>query len=366
MDAKAFAAIAADKNASVKAAAVKCGITQGSVSHSLARLEKLLGKQLIIRRQGLTEEGKRALPHLQGEFPLAAEELHEKLFERAFTPCGSEQRESLGWSAPLGAGTESLAHAVSGCTLIRLAHQERLLPASVIKEELDERIAEIQERESRKVGSKEKKELREQIEFNLLPQAFKRTKYLDAWIDTSAGWLVVNTASSTQAETLTGMLRKTIGSLPVIALETAITPISLLTHWLQSGVMPGAFELGMGAELVGAGEGRSKVTFKAHELQAEEVQANLDHGKQVSQLELVWQDKISFKLDQNLQIKRLKFLDVFDDQMDGHDPQSHAEKVDIEFALMSGEVRELLSDLMAAFNPDISWEDATAATFGTK
>ncbi|CAG0896359.1 unnamed protein product [Cyprideis torosa] len=302
-----------------------------------------------------------------GEFPLSAEELHEKLEGHAFTSCGSEQRESIGWVPPLGKNTETLAHSVNGCILIRLAMQERLLPASVIKDELEERVAEIQERESRKVGGKEKKDLREQIEFDLLPKAFTRTKYLDAWIDASAGWLVVNTASATQAETLTGMLRKTIGSLPVIAPETAITPISLLTHWLQDSTsMPAVFDLGMGAELVGAGEERSKVTFKAHELQAEEVQANLDHGKQVSQLELIWRDRISFKLDQHLQIKGLKFLDVFDDQLDGHDPQSHAEKIDIEFALMSGEVRELLSDLMAAFNPDISWEDATAATFGTK
>lgn len=58
------------------------------------------------------------------------------------------------------------------------------MPSSVVREELDERVAELEAKESRKIGSKEKKELREQIEFELLPQAFTRTKKLDAWLDT--------------------------------------------------------------------------------------------------------------------------------------------------------------------------------------
>ncbi len=120
---------------------------------------------------------------LQDAFPLSAEELDEKLSNRLFAPCGGEQRESSGWVPPLGKDAEALVHSVNGYMLLTMAHQERLLPASVIKDELDERVADIQEREGRKVGSKEKKELREQIEFELLPRAFTRTHKLDAWID---------------------------------------------------------------------------------------------------------------------------------------------------------------------------------------
>ncbi|TXH71426.1 MAG: recombination-associated protein RdgC, partial [Thiothrix sp.] len=81
------------------------------------------------------------------------------------------------------------------------------------------------------------------------------------------------------------------------------------------------------------------------------VKSNLATGKLVSKLMLTWDQRISFVLTDNFQIKRLKFLDVFDEQLDEQDPQSYAERKDIEFTLMTGEVARLLTDLMACFNP---------------
>jgi recombination associated protein RdgC len=66
---------------------------------------------------------------------------------------------------------------------------------------------------------------------------------------------------------------------------------------------------------------------------------------------LTWDHRLSFVLTENLQIKRLKFLDVFDEQLNEQDPQSYAERKDIEFTLMTGEVSRLLADLMHCFNP---------------
>jgi recombination associated protein RdgC len=286
---------------------------------------------------------------LQGDFPLSAEELDEKLATKLFAPCGGEQRESTGWVPPLGKNAEALVHSANGYMLLTMAHQERLLPASVIKDELDERVTDIQERESRKVGSKEKKDLREQIEFELLPRAFTRTRKLDAWIDLKDQWLIINTSSPTQAERFTGQLRKTIDSLPVTTPETDSSPVSLMTQWLSEGVLPPPFELGEECELLSQDEAQSVAVFKKHELMAEEVQSNLAHGKQVSKLQIIWDNKISFVLTEDLQIKRLRFLDIFDEQLDEHDPQSHAEKMDIEFSLMTGEVSNLLNNLSDCF-----------------
>ena len=289
---------------------------------------------------------------LQQAFPLSAEELQEKLEARPFAPCGKDQRESMGWAPPMGRQSEALVHSVNGFILLTMAHQERMLPASVIREELDERVAEIEEREGRKLGSREKKDMREQIEFELLPQAFTRTRHLDAWIDPHDLWLVVNTSSASQAERLTGLLRKSIDSLPVLAPETKSSPTHLMTHWLSEGVLPPPFELGEECELRSQGDDQSVAVFKKHELLADEVQSNLANGKLVSKLMLTWDNKISFMLTDNLQVKRLKFLDVFDEHLNEQDPQSHAEKKDIEFTLMTGEVSHLLANLLACFNQE--------------
>ncbi len=288
---------------------------------------------------------------LQQAFPLTAEALHEQLTARSFIGCLKDQRESSGWVAPLGRPSESLVHAANGYIWVTMAHQERMLPSSVVKEELDERVGDLQERENRKLSSREKKDMREQIEFELLPQAFTRTRQLDAWIDPNEQWLVVNTSSATQAERLTALLRKCIDTLPIAAPETSNSPTFLMTHWLTEGVLPPKFALGEECELRSQGDDQSVAVFKKHELLSDEVKSNLATGKLVSKLMLTWDQRISFVLTDTLQIKRLKFLDVFDEQLNEQDPQSHAERKDIEFTLMTGEVSRLLADLMACFNP---------------
>lgn len=64
-DAKIFAAIADKESASIKGAAIDCGVTQASATHSLWRMEKRLGVKLVERRVGLTESGLKALPYVR-------------------------------------------------------------------------------------------------------------------------------------------------------------------------------------------------------------------------------------------------------------------------------------------------------------
>ena len=122
------------------------------------------------------------------DFPLNAEELLVELEAKPFAPCSATQRESMGWLPPLGKNTSSYTHASNNYILISMARQERILPATVIKETMQEKIEAIEEAEGRKVSSREKKEMKEDIEHELLPRAFTRTQKLDAWIDPTNGW----------------------------------------------------------------------------------------------------------------------------------------------------------------------------------
>ena len=280
------------------------------------------------------------------DFALSAEELHEELVKKPFKPCSPTQRESLGWVAPLGESSESYTHASNNYILITLARQERLLPATVVREALNEKIAEIELKEDRKVRGKEKKELLEEVEFDLLPRAFTRTQKMDAWIDKSGQWLAVNTSSATRAEAMTDLLRKTLGTLPVSLPDTESTPMAMMTKWLSDGAMPVPFQLGNECELVSQQDEKSKVIFRNHDLLADEIQKHLGAGKVVSKLAIEWDEKISFVLTEDLQIKKLKFLDVMDEAMQENDPQSHEEQLDIEFALMTGEVSNLWAQLL--------------------
>jgi recombination associated protein RdgC len=283
---------------------------------------------------------------LNSEFSHSAEALHEELGKKIFAPCSAGQRESIGWIAPLGKNTESLTHTANGYILITMARQDKILPASVIREELEERVDDIQRKENRKVSNGEKKDLREEIEFELLPRAFARTQKIDAWIDSRGGWIVVNTSSSTRAEELTELLRESIGSLPSALPETEIPAIIAMTNWLKKEKTPSPFMLGNECELKSQDEDKSVASFRKHDLISDEIQSNLDSGKMATKLGLDWDEKISFVLTEEFQIKKLKFLDVLAEQLDAEDPQSHEEHIDIEFTLMTGEVSRLLADLV--------------------
>lgn len=294
------------------------------------------------------------------DFALSAEELHDELSKHPFTPCSPTQRESLGWVPPLGSKTNqedpnqviesSFTHSSSRNILMTMARQERILPAAVIKEELEEKIAEIEEREARKVTSREKKDLKEDIEQALLPRAFTRTQKIDAWLDPKNGWLLINTPSAPRAEAFTVLLRKALGSLPVVLPDSEISPAVAMTQWLNDEAVPVPFMLGEECELKNQGEEKGTATFKQQELTCEEIKTSLQSGKTASKLSLVWDDKIQFVLTDDLQIKKLKFLDVMEEQLSDSDPQTHAEHLDIEFALMTGEVSVMLRDLMKVLN----------------
>lgn len=283
--------------------------------------------------------------NLEQPFPLDTEALHDQLMEKPFSPCLSNQRESSGWFSPFGRKSQNLILANQTNILCRMARQERLLPASVINEEVQIRVEAIEVKEDRKVSGKEKKDLREQVEFEMLPQAFTRTQYLDAWIDTRNQWLIVNTTSANRAEEFTKLMRKTIGSLPLKLPDTESSPASKMTMWLQKDNLPAPFTFGHECVFKSPDQEKSTATFKQHELLGDELRSNLDAGKYVSQLELIWDEKISFVLTEELIIKKLRFLDVLEDSLNEQNPDSHEEKLDIEFTLMTGEVAQMLKQL---------------------
>ena len=123
-----------------------------------------------------------------------------------------------------------------------------------------------------------------------------------------------------------------------------------MTNLLSIGILTLPFVLGFECELKNQGDDKGSATFKQHDLTTDEVQTSLQAGKFAAKLAIEWDEKISFVLSEDLQIKKLKFLDVLEEQLQDNDPQTHQEHLDIQFALMTGEVSAMLKDLMKALS----------------
>ena len=109
------------------------------------------------------------------------------------------------------------------------------------------------------------------------------------------------------------------------------------------------FAIGEQCELKGKGDDEGVVSLKKHDLSADEVKRHLKSGKQVSKLELSWDDKVSFMLGEDMIVRRVKFLDVMEEARHEQDPQTHEEHVDIEFTLMTGELSKLIPQIVKVF-----------------
>ena len=237
----------------------------------------------------------------------------EKLEQAAFTPCMGFDLFSEGFAPPTPFSSDFVFTAQNS-NRVCLKHEEKVLPAGVIRDILDERVAEIQEAQVRNVGRKEKQYLKERITDDLLPRALTQSRRTEAIFDTERGYLLVNEASNKRAEQMLIKLREALGGLKVEMPHTQESPSSLMTQWLLQGHAEGGFELGYNVLLQGFGDVEPKVKISKKDLTTAEVIKHAQNGMQVVELELEWREQISFTLTKDFTLKRIQFLDVLQEE----------------------------------------------------
>lgn len=283
-------------------------------------------------------------------FQWSEEDLEKHLSEHLFTPCGSTEMSHFGWVNALGKHGSTAVHAVNGNYLLRARKEEKILPAPVIKDMLEEKIAQLETEQSRKATKKEKEQLKEDIIFELLPRAFSRVTDTNAYISPADNIIVVNTGSRGKAEDFLALLRKVLGTLPVTSFTPEKAPDELMTDWLTEHNLGSQFQLGMEAELHALGDDGAVVRVKNQDLTSEEIKTHLDAEKYVVKLALEWDESLSFILCDDLAIKRLKFYDVLQEQNDDIDGDDVVARLDADFALMAAEINRFIGDLLAEFS----------------
>jgi recombination associated protein RdgC len=236
-------------------------------------------------------------------------ELSQRLSRRPFVPCRPSQMTSNGWVPALSDDTTELVHAAGDFWLIRLRREKRLLPASVVRSETNERIAEIQNGQGRRVNRKERLDIMDEVTQDLLPRAFTKSQYLDALINEREGWVWINTASEARVEDFLSLLREGLGNLQVTIPDTQKSPVVAMSQWVLDGGLPEGLSLGGDADLEDPHEGGGFVRTRGVYLESDEILSLIESGKQVVRLALSWQDKVDFVLDKDLSIRRIRFSD---------------------------------------------------------
>ena len=285
---------------------------------------------------------------LPNRLGIDAEELERRLQTRTFSACTPAQATSMGWVPALADTASALVHAAGPFWMVRLKREEKLLPATVVREEASERCAQIAKAQGRKVSRRERLAVADEVTQDLLPRAFSRSSTIRAIIADQLGWIWIDSSSAGRSEEVLNHLREALGSLPAVLAETQKAPAYVMTQWLLHGGIPEAIELAEEADFVDQREAGSSVKVRGVPLDSEEVLAHISSGHQVEKLALEWGARVAAVVDKDLSLRRLRFSDAIREANDEliEDPLARA---DADCLILGEIIKGLQGDLLNAF-----------------
>ena len=230
--------------------------------------------------------------------------LEKSLAEHEFRHCGAQDLATMGFARCIGG---LFAHAAQGMFTIRIQKEEKILPSSVINNELEEVVERIEMETGAPVGKKAKADLKQEIVAKLLPQAFTDRKSTYGTIIPESNLVIVHAGSDSQAEAWLAMVRKAIGSLPVVPFSRRSIQVEL-TRWVTD-TTPDTISLLEEAELKATDDTGGIVRVKNQELDSAEVSAHLDAGKLVQKVAFEYDEAFNAVLCEDGSIKRIKLAD---------------------------------------------------------
>jgi recombination associated protein RdgC len=265
----------------------------------------------------------------------------------ALTDLGPLELERVGFVPAVPGQPDLFVREVGQFAAFSIGINKKILPASVVNERLGKKVAEIAEKEGRKVNSKERKRLRDDIVTEMLKQAFVKSSRINAWIDFKNGFVFVDASSRKNAELVVSEVRKALGSFPAIPHEPAIdvTVQGTFYEWLRNE--SATEQMALGDECVLASE-ETTWAGKHVNLCGTEVSEHLDAGSMPKRLGLSFDDRSTFLLDDELVVRKFKLTDVAVDSVswEGEDAIG---MYDTGLALVAGEVERLFAHLKELF-----------------
>jgi recombination associated protein RdgC len=157
---------------------------------------------------------------------------------------------------------------------------------------------------------------------------------------------VIDTASQSKAEDVLSLLRKALEGFPALPIDTKIEFTHVMKAWVTIPNCHTDFVVGEECRIVDAEQKSSIINVKNFDVTSDTITENISQGMQVRSLALTYKDRLSFVLNSDFIIKRVKFLDLAMEERGEFDAGDELEKFFADMILMTGEFRVLLDDLV--------------------
>lgn len=204
-----------------------------------------------------------------------------------------------------------LALRFEGGYAFAVRYDEKIVPASVTSAEAKKRISEIEAQEGRRLGRKERQEIRERVFASLVLRALVRTTVVTCFYLPADRLLVVPTTAKAAIGRVLENLVKVMGSLKATTIYVSEAKNGLTTRldtYLEEGCIGGAFDgFSVGANCKLRNPDGRRFAFKLNVELGEALQGlreAISGGAKVEELELIHEDAgVTFRLSADFKIK---------------------------------------------------------------
>lgn len=281
-------------------------------------------------------------------FLITEASLKDNLCDFAFVECGPQDKAKMGWIPPFGIGEVYHSHGGQNF-LLKYCKQERKINTKAFRKLFNDSVNGIEVSEGRPLNKKEKEDIKDDLLADILPTTLPQDEYIHVFILEGGQFIAIDASSTNKAETVLALLRKSLGSLPVIPLTGDRPADMVITDWVRSGETPSGICLGDSAKLQSVLDDGPKIGIRQAELTSNEVLTHIDHNAMVKEVGIDFQDRIAFSLTDDLQLKKLKFSDEIKDQNDDIPREDKLARLDADLSLVFGEIKSVIKFLTQSF-----------------
>lgn len=271
--------------------------------------------------------------------------LEEQLEKLEFEPCRANTQETSGWIAPLDEDDDYFVHAYNNYLLFCLQTEEKIIPTYVLRQELKEKLKELEATEGRKISPKEKYTIKDQIYRSLLPQAFSRLTKIYAYFDVTNKRLIINTTNAKKTEMFISMLQKTIDNIAIAPLPLKKLH-TIMTNWILKDNCPNPFCLEDACVLKDPNMANKVIRFNGQDLYSDNIKTFLQDGYKVDKVVVNWKERVTFALQENFTLSAIKYTEKVIDETKDYAAETSDEEFAADFIIMSETVNLLLNDLL--------------------
>jgi recombination associated protein RdgC len=234
-------------------------------------------------------------------------------------PCGPNQTKQQGWASPYGFHDEDLVVTVGNYHLLAFQEEKKMLPISMLKEKLANKVHEIEKEEGRPLSKKEQKKIRDDLQFELLPQAFSQKKLHWVILDTLHDRLLMSTTTESITDAVRVLLKRAFPEFSAYPLKAEDKTADCFKACLLEAPRKN-WTLGTACVFVDNANQQQAVHIKQQNLTEPDILNHLAHHKSVQSIAMTWQDSLQVTLHDDLTLSNIKCLEA-DAPLNQPDPE---------------------------------------------